>query len=107
MAHTEIGKYSVSVYGAGGIPEGARIWLNGTDGSTIGTIILYKDPAALQNKDDHQTSSGFVAIHQSADQLPKFLDVLRNEKPVFLGFASSWKTGYITTGQEPVGEEET
>jgi len=102
----EIGRYSVCINGSGGLKERARIILYDTDLQTIGTIIFLKDPDEAKSKDDNQTSTGFISVFQFEDQFLNTIDVLRNEKPVYLGYSPNWKTGYITTGQEPVGEGE-
>jgi len=105
-ANIEIGQYSVCINGSGGLKERARIILYDTNLQTTGTIIFLKDPDEAKSKDDSQTSSGFISIYQSLDQLTNILDVLRNEKPVYLGYSANWKTVYLTTGQEPVREGE-
>ena len=105
-ANIEIGQYSVCINGSGGLKERARIILYDTNHQTIGSIIFLKDSEEAKNKDDNQTSSGFISIYHSEDQLSNMIDLLRNEKPVYLGFSANWKTGYISTSEEPVGEGE-
>ena len=105
-ANVEIGRYSVCVNGSGGLRERARIILYDVNLETIGTIIFLKDPDEAKGKEDTQTATGFISIYHSQDLLLSVMDLLRNEKPVYLGYSEKWKTGYITTGQEPVGEGE-
>ena len=42
----------------------------------------------------------------SADKYPAFIDLFRNEKPLFFYFHLKTKACYITTTDEPVGEGE-
>ena len=105
-SNIEIGRYSVCINGSGGLKERARVIFYDTDLQTIGTIIFLKDPDEAKSKEDNQASNGFITVYHSEDQLSNIIDVLRNEKPVYLGYSPNWKTGYITTGQEPVGEGE-
>lgn len=41
-----------------------------------------------------------------ADKYPSFIDILRNEKPLFFYYNLSEHLMYITTTDEPVGEAE-
>ena len=41
-----------------------------------------------------------------AQRYPHFIDILRNEGPLFFYYNKDDKTCYITTGDEPVGEGE-
>lgn len=41
-----------------------------------------------------------------ASRYPHFIDILRNEKPLFFYYNKDDKTCYITTSDEPVGEGE-
>ena len=44
--------------------------------------------------------------YYSVDKYPVFIDLFRNEKPLYFYFNLKTKTSYITTEQEPVGEAE-
>ena len=46
-----------------------------------------------------------VNLRYSISEYDHFLDLLRNEKPVFFYFNEHTSVGYIRTGQEPVWEE--
>jgi hypothetical protein len=46
----------------------------------------------------------FLSFHRS--DLSSFTDMLRNEKPVMFNWSADNQSAQITTGKEPVGEEE-
>jgi len=47
----------------------------------------------------------FTAYYK-AEKYPHFIDLFRNEKPLFFYFHFDSKSTYITTSDEPVGENE-
>jgi hypothetical protein len=106
----EIKKYDVAYYGGGknatGYPYRAIIGLRRDDGSLIGGAYFHRDPATMPST-DQQTSTGYVWCHYSSDSFSQVLDLLRNEKPVFVRYvAGGWQIASITTASEPVGEGE-
>lgn len=46
----------------------------------------------------------FLSFHR--DDLQSVIDMLRNEKPVMFNWSAENQSAQITTGKEPVGEEE-
>lgn len=46
----------------------------------------------------------FLSFHR--DDLASVIDMLRNEKPVMFNWSADNQSAQITTGKEPVGEEE-
>ena len=100
---TEIKNYHVLFYGS---PEGyqtnrAQIALYGPDGKTA-AFVRFNDPdMAFEN--DAQ-SGGIIRMHLPSAMFWNVLDVLRNEKPVFIYFAQG--RGFLSTSKEPVGEGE-
>ena len=46
----------------------------------------------------------FLSLHRS--DLSSVVDMLRNEKPVMFNWSADNQSAQITTGREPVGEEE-
>lgn len=81
----------------------AMIWLYDENNAAIGNIRFYKNPNEV-SQFDSQSSSGFIACHNPPDQYQAVVDLLRNEKPIFLHFNSSLKLGYLSSSREPVGE---
>lgn len=45
-------------------------------------------------------------MYFDAARFPAFIDILRNEKPLYFYFNTNDYQGYITTSDEPVGEGE-
>jgi len=45
-------------------------------------------------------------VYYAADRYPTFIDLIRNEKPLYFYFNLENATSYITTSDEPVGEGE-
>ena len=106
----EIHKYDVSYNGGGmnttGYTYRAIIGLRKADGSLIGAAYFHSNPATMPNT-DHQSSSGYVWCHYSWEHFPPVLDLLRNEKSVYLRYVEGdWHIASITTRVEPVGEGE-
>ncbi|MBU2705513.1 hypothetical protein KCM76_05950 [Zooshikella marina] len=100
---TEIKNYHVLFYGG---PEGyqtnrAQIALYGSDGKTKG-YVRFNDPG-MQYENDYE-SSGIIRMHLPSAMFENVIDVLRNEKPVYLYFAQG--RGFLSTSKEPIGEGE-
>ena len=97
MALTKITDYEV-MYSANTFPP--RVWLkNGTRQFAQLVFERNGDPLPDDTAD---------ALYYHHDDLPMILDLLRNEKPMYLLFNGSG-TGFengIKTTAEPVGEEE-
>jgi hypothetical protein len=103
----EIKKYDVAYYAGGkntaGYKYRATIGLRREDLTLIGAAYFHRDPATMPNA-DHQDPSGYLWCHYSWEDFPRVLDLLRNEKPVFVRYVDGIAS--ITTSMEPVGEGE-
>jgi len=55
---------------------------------------------------DTQDESGYISCNYSWEDFPMVMDLLRNEKPVFVEYVGRWNQAGITTALEPVGEGE-
>jgi hypothetical protein len=83
----------------------AIISCHGTDGKTLILCFLHPDSPVPDNHYD--PSRGIGSSYLPAVQYPWYLDILRNEKPVFARMHSEkphWNK--VFTGAEPVGEGE-
>ena len=103
MVAKEAKSYSILFYGS---PKGyhtnrAQIQLSGSDGKTIAWI-RFNDPGMFFEND--YESSGIIRMYLPSAMFQNVLDVLRNEKPVYIYFAQN--RGFLSTSKEPVGEEE-
>ncbi|MEC4684275.1 MAG: hypothetical protein VST71_00890 [Nitrospirota bacterium] len=102
MAHT-IGSYSVLFYGS---PSGyqtnrAQIQLKDTNGKVVAWI-RFNDPG--QFFEDDYVSNGIIRMHLPSAMFENVIDVLRNEKPVYIYFAAG--RAFLGTSSEPIGEGE-
>ena len=99
----EIKQYHILFYGS---PEGyqtnrAQIALYGPDGKTA-AYLRFNDPGMFFESDAE--SNGIIRMHLPSSMFQNVLDVLRNEKPVYIYFAQG--RGFLSTSKEPVGEGE-
>jgi hypothetical protein len=96
--------YSISLNTGALTAERATVWLKGVGGDPLGRIQFYDDDA-------HGGAGDFVdrgshpVLHLPSSRLADVLDMLRNEKPVFVGFFQD--RGVLSTEEEPIGEAET
>lgn len=64
--------------------------------------LRFNDPGMLFENDSQ--TGGIIYMHLPSAMFQSVLDVLRNEKPIFIYFAQG--RGFLTTSKEPVGEGE-
>ncbi len=100
---TEVKNYHVLFYGS---PEGyqtnrAQISLYGPDGKTA-AFVRFNDPGMTFEND--YDADGIIRMHMPSTMFENVLDVLRNEKPVYIYFAQG--RGFLSTSMEPIGEGE-
>jgi len=110
-----VDEYSVQVY-ANDLRGNLTRWAVGviylySSGSHVGTAYFARDGFTAP---DAVYSGGKIYFHAQSEQYERVLDLLRNEKPVYLCWRSHSDSGesndgdaYFYTGREPVGEEET
>jgi hypothetical protein len=101
MALTKIEEYEV-MYSANTFAP--RIWLK-SGGKYIGQLIFKSDGSALPQD---TMSGGQVNLYYHLEDFDNAIDLLRNEKPMYLLYSGSG-TGFengIKTSPEPVGEGE-
>lgn len=99
MAVTKIDEYEVMYSANTFVP---RIWLKSA-GKFIGQLIFKSNGSPLP---PDGMSGGQVNLHYHLDDFENAIDLLRNEKPMYLlfsGSGSGFENGIKTT-PEPVGE---
>lgn len=105
----EIKKYDVYYYAGGSNASGyayrAIIGLRKDDLSIVGTAYFHRSTTTLPSSDS-QNASGQIFCHYMADDFPRILDMLRNEKPVYMEFITGSNLGRIQTSMEGIGEGE-
>ena len=99
----EVKKYHVLFYGspAGYQTNRAQIALYDNSGKTV-AYVRFNDPGMFFESDSQ--SGGRIKMHLPSAMFQNVLDVLRNEKPVYIYFAQG--RGFLSTSKEPVGEGE-
>ena len=110
MTLKEIKKYDVALYAGGknvgGYPYKAIIGLRDESDSLIGAAYFHHETSTMPNTDT-QKVTGYISCHYPAEAYPHVIDILRNEKPVFVEFeVRAGNVGNIRTSAEPVGEGE-
>ncbi len=100
---TEVKKYHILVYGspAGYQTNRAQIALYDSNGK-VAAYIRFNDPGMFFESDSK--SGNIIKMHLPSAMFENVLDILRNEKPVYIYFAQG--RGFLSTSKEPVGEEE-
>lgn len=103
MATIEVKDYHILFYGS---PEGyqtnrAQISVYSPDGKTA-AFIRFNDPGMTFEND--ADSGGIIKMHLPSAMFENVLNVLRNEKPVYVYFAAG--RGFLSTSKEPIGEGE-
>ena len=108
MAIIEIKKYDVAYYAGGknaaGYPYRAIIGLRNESDGLIGAAYFHHHATTMPVADT-QKASGYISCHYLAEDYPRVLDILRNEKPIQIYFASG-RAFFGTGTTENVGEGE-
>lgn len=65
-------------------------------------FIRFNDPGMLF--ENNSQSGGIILRHLPSAMFQSVLDVLRNEKPVYIYFAQG--RGFLATSMQPIGEGE-
>ena len=72
----------------------------------FGSLFFHWDAATLPDC-DQLSETGMLSAHFLIEDMPRVLDILRNEGPVYFHRYPHWPTmGMISTSREPVGEGE-
>ena len=101
----EVKNYAVRFHGG---PEGsgkgirAQIHLFNDNNKMVGAIDFYDDGVLLPT----DSLEPMIRMSMPASQVYAVVDLLRNEKPLFLEWQKGLKNAYLATSQEPVGEGE-
>lgn len=97
-------QYKIFLYGGGGASiSKAVIHLKLPSGKAV---IRFKDGRLKKNSATKKGKKSLYEIYVAADRYPHFVDLLRNEKPLYFFYDFNENISYITTSDEPVGEGE-
>lgn len=109
MAIIEIKKYDLAYYAGaknvGGYPYQAIIGLRNESDALIGAAYFHHTTSTMPIADTMK-ATGYISCHYLAEDFPRVLDILRNEKPVYVEFEVRPHIANIRTSAEPVGEGE-
>lgn len=110
MPIVEIKKYDVAYYAGGknvaSYPYRAIIGLRDDDNALVGAAYFHHSAETMPNTDSRK-ASGYISCHYLAEDYPRVIDILRNEKPVYVEFeVRAGNIANIRTNAEPVGEGE-
>ncbi len=96
--------YKVFLYGGGaaGLSSGV-IHLSLPSGKAI---LRFRDGRLKKNKATVNGKNSTYEVYIKADRYLAFIDLLRNEKPLYFFYDLKGNVAYITTSDEPVGENE-
>jgi hypothetical protein len=100
---TEVKKYHILIYGspAGYQTNRAQIQLSDANNKTVAWI-RFNDPG--MNFENDYESNGIIRMHLPSTMFENVLDILRNEKPIYIRFAQN--RGFLSTSKEDIGEGE-
>ena len=91
---------------AAGYPYRAIIGLRDDSDGLIGAAYFHHNATTLPVTDTRR-ASGYISCHYLAADYPRVVDLLRNEKPVYVEFeVLPGNIANIRTSAEPVGEGE-
>lgn len=100
---TEIDGYQLAVFPQTGTPAKINLY---SGNSIFAVVFLRPEQEALQ-KAYLDTEGGYQRIYYHRYVLPELIDLLRNEKPVYVHFwEGAGDNTHIASGAEPVGEGE-
>ena len=110
MSIKEIKNYDVAYYAGAKNLSGHRyraiIGLRDENNHLLGAAYFHHSSDTMPNADTAK-ATGYISCHYPAEHYPHVLDLLRNEKPVFVEFeVQLGNVGNIRTSAEPVGEGE-
>jgi hypothetical protein len=103
--YTEIKSYRIFLdSGTQNIRSFTTINLFDMNDKFIGALQFHEDGSELTEPKDFE----HINIQYPISKFPYIVDILRNEKPLFVGYWENryGKYGRICTGKEPVGEGE-
>ncbi len=99
----QISKYQYEVRAING-ENAAFLYLFDVDNSLLCMAAFVERTGALPGPREHINGAVVLSFYRS--DLDAVIDMLRNEKPVMFNWSAENRVAQITTGPEPVGEEE-
>ena len=95
-------QYNYQFHGGASGYQGNRAVLRLKNGNTSVAYVYFK-PEGITLPSDTNTGS-WIKMYLPESLIPAVMETLRNESPISVYYASG--SGFLITGNEPVGEEE-
>ena len=99
----QVDKYQYEVRAING-ENAAFLYLFDADNKLLSMAAFVERTGALPGPREHINGAVILSFYRS--DLEAIIDMLRNEKPVMFNWSAENRVAQITTGPEPVGEEE-
>ena len=106
MARVNFDTYMYSVYSRRYDKTTNAAAIHLYDGNALVASLYFNYDASMANRDP-VISGGRVVLYYHMSMLDTIIDMLRNEDSVYLFHNIPSKLGYLNTGKEEGGEEET
>lgn len=87
-----------------GVRDSALLYLFGDSKEMLAAIAFRADGSELEVPEQHH--DGHIAVQMHQRHLQPMIDMLRNEKPVYMSWSDATGILRISTDAEPVGEQE-
>lgn len=72
----------------------------------VGRIAFHRGQTPANSIETNAGGGAVLRLNYRLDQFPHVMDLLREEKPLYLTLSESGLAGGVNTGSEPVGESE-
>ena len=90
--------------GKKGATESAMLYLYGSEDVLLAMILFHDTGEPVEEPREHDT--GVITAHCPRAQLRDYIDMLRNEKPVYFCWSRETQKLVLASHMEPVGEQE-
>lgn len=98
-----VGEYNYQIHGGPAGYQGSRVIIRLNEGTGGSVAYLHFIPEGRPIPPDTD-GPPWIRMYLPESQLGSVIDMLRNEQPLSVYFAAG--SGFLRTGNEPVGEEE-
>ncbi len=108
MTFVDVSTYLVFAYGGSDGNANSRATISLGIPNAFAFLTFYNEGAAIpaNRKTMHNSGKPIFYVNYPYYQYAGVIDLLRNEKPIKFFFRDDNMAAYITTSDEPVGEEE-
>ncbi len=102
---SEINSYKVVRYAKGQDASNLRAFIHCYyNNENVASLVFYDDDSNIPV--NNQNPGQRVNLNYPISAFAELLNVMQHEKPLYFGFITTNKLGYLSTTSEPVGEEE-